>query len=110
VVLCLVPIFSQAANPPHRLVPVIESNRLGAQQPTHPRHEVRLGRLDHHVKMITHQATGMHLEPCLLAGLRQGLEELLSSDIILEDLIPAIPAAHDACPAVAFGDRRLDSP
>ena len=55
-------------------VPVVESNRVGAQQPPHSRDKVRLGCLGHQVEVIAHQAIGMHLEPRLLARLREGLD------------------------------------
>ena len=38
----------------------------------------------------------MHLEPGLLARLRQAHEEIPPSHISPEDLLPAIAAAHDA--------------
>jgi len=73
-------------------MPVVESNRVGAQQPPHSRDKVGLGCLDHQVEVIAHQAIGMHLEPRFLARLRQGLEEILPVNVILEGVLPAIPS------------------
>ena len=43
------------------LVSVIEPDGVGAQQPTHSRHQVPLGRFHHQIKVIAHEAIGMHL-------------------------------------------------
>ena len=42
------------------LVATIEANGIGAQQPLHAGHQVGLGCLDNQMKMIGHQAIGMH--------------------------------------------------
>jgi hypothetical protein len=47
------------------------------------------------MKVTTHQATGMGLPAGLLAHFRQGLEKILPIHVILEDLLPPIPTAHD---------------
>ncbi len=49
----------------------------------------------------------MNLETRLLAGLGQGLGPAaagLAIHIIVEDVFPAVPTAHDACPAVASSE------
>lgn len=53
---------------------------------------------------MEHQTIGMHLEPGFLEGLRQRLEEILPINIIPGDLFPAISAADQACPAVAWSE------
>ena len=78
-----------------QLVSVIEPEGVGAQEPTHPRHQVRLGRFHHQMKVVAHQAIGMHLESCLLTGLGQRLEKVLPIDVITKDILPPIPTAHD---------------
>lgn len=85
-----------AASPP---------SQCSAQQPAHSRHQVRPGRFHHQVKMVSHQAIGMHLEIGFLTGLRQCLEEILPVHIVLEDAFPPIPTAHD----VVNGPRTLHS-
>jgi hypothetical protein len=83
------------------LVAVIEPNGVSAQEPAHSRHQVRLGRFHHQMKVISHQAIGMHLETRLLTGLGQRLEDVLPIDVIPENVRPPIPTAPAACLAVA---------
>jgi hypothetical protein len=42
-------------------MPAIKSLRVGAQQPFHPCSQIRLRRLQDKMKVIAHQAVGMHL-------------------------------------------------
>ncbi len=44
-----------------QLVAAVEPARVSAQKPFHARNQVRLGRFDHQVKMIRHEAVGMNL-------------------------------------------------
>ena len=48
----------------------------------------------HQVKMVAHQAIGMHLEAGLLAGLRQGLEKILPVHVIQKNVLTPVAAAH----------------
>jgi hypothetical protein len=87
------------------LAPVIQAQGVGAEESTHPLHKVAIGRFDHQMKVIAHQAKGMDLKTCLLAGLRQGLEEILTIHIVVENVFAPIPTAHD----VVHGSRILDA-
>ena len=63
-----------------------------AQQPVQP-HPVRtiLGRSQ---KVIAHQTIRMDIEAALLAGLGQGLEDILPVNVVLEDVLPTVATAH----------------
>lgn len=76
-------------------MPMVEPNRIAAQQPPHPRDQVGVGRLHHQVKMVAHQTVGMHLKTGLLAGFRQRLEKILSVHVIQVNGLLTIPTAHD---------------
>ena len=56
--------------------------------------KVSIGRLQHHVVMIAHQAIRMNLPASLLACLGQRLEEVLSVHVIEVDVFAPIPTAH----------------
>ncbi len=87
------------------LVPAIETDGVGAQQPLHARHEVGLGRLDDQVKVVAHETIGVHLPTGLLTGLAQGLEEPVPVLIVVEDLLAAVATVHQ----VVDGSRILHS-
>ena len=61
---------------------VIEPDGVGALQPDHASDQVRFRRLQDDRVMIGHQAVGVHPSPCLLAGLRQRLNEILAIHIV----------------------------
>src|ERR1035437_8420646 len=92
-------------NMPTELVPMIQTNGESAQQPSHPRDQVCVRRLDDQMKMIAHEAIRVDLKAGFLAGFRQGLEEILSIHIVQENVLAAISAAHD----VVDGPLILDS-
>ncbi len=58
------------------LLEVIEPNRVAAQKPAHAGDNIRVGRLSHQVKMVAHQAIGMHLETGLLDPRSEGFDTL----------------------------------
>ena len=58
---------------PEELVPMVQPDRTGAQQPPHPLDKVRIRGLGHQVELIAHQAIGMNLPPRLLTGFSEGL-------------------------------------
>src|SRR5713226_3284176 len=45
--------------------------------------------------MVAHQAIGVDLPPGLLAGLGEGLEEIVPIHVVQVDLLAAIATAHD---------------
>ena len=48
-----------AENVAKAFVARITSQRASAQKPAHPRHEIPIGRLDHQVQGVAHQAEGV---------------------------------------------------
>ena len=87
------------------LVPTIEPPRVGSQEPFHAGDQVGLGRLDHQMKMIGHQAPGMDVPAGLLTGLVQGLQEEFAVPVVLEDGLAPVTAIHD----VVYGAGILDA-
>ena len=77
------------------LVPAIEPPRVGAQEPFHAGDQVGLGRLDHQMKMVGHQAPGLEVPAGLLTGLAQGLQEEFAVLIVLEDRLAPVAPIHD---------------
>src|SRR5208337_1018022 len=75
---------------------VVEPDAVGALEPGHPGHQVRFRSFDHQVIVVGHQAVRMHLPARLLAGLGQGLDEIMPIHIIQEDLIPPVATAHES--------------
>ena len=76
-------------------VAAVEAAGVGAQEPFHARDQIGPGRLDHQMKMIFHEAIGMHLPGSFGAGLREGFEETPAVEVVLEDGFAAVAAAHD---------------
>ena len=79
--------------PPHPM-PDIEPLRVGSQKPLHPRHQSRLRRLPHQMKMISHQAIRMHLLSRLLASLPQRFQKPPPILVIQKNRLLPIPPAH----------------
>ena len=75
-------------------MPPVESAGRGTQKPFHPRHQIGLGRLHHQVKVVGHQAEGMHLPVRFAAALGQSFQEAFSVGIIFEDRLPPVATAH----------------
>jgi hypothetical protein len=65
------PFGAAAENVPEKSVAAVESDAMGALQPRHPRHQVRVESLQHQVIVVAHQAIGMHLPARLLARFGQ---------------------------------------
>ena len=76
-------------------VAMVQADGIGAQAPAHSRHQIGARRFHHQMKMVAHQAEGMHLKTRLAAGFGQGLEEILAVHVIQEDRLPAVPPAQD---------------
>jgi hypothetical protein len=83
-----------AKNVAEKLLAVIQTDRVGAQEPAHALHEIRVGCFQYQVKMVAHQAIRMHLPSRLLACLRQRFEEVLAVHIIDENVLPAVSTIH----------------
>src|SRR5687768_18375338 len=84
---------------------MVEANGVGAQKPAHAFDQVRFGRLGHEVKMVPHEAIGVHLPAGFLAGFGQRFEEIMTANVVEEDILAPIAAAHQ----VVNGTRKLDS-
>ncbi len=76
------------------LMPSVEPGGVGAQKPRHARDQVSLGRLDHQMKMISHQAEGVDLPIRFGAGLTQGFKKPFPIPVIVEDGFAPVPAIH----------------
>jgi len=87
------------------LVPVVQPDGVRAQQPAHALDQLGVGRFHDQVKMVAHQAAGVDLPAGPLAGLGQGLEEVLSIDVVDKNVLLAVTPAHD----VVNGAGILDS-
>ena len=85
---------ASAKNVAEELLAMIQADGVGAQKPAHAGHPIRVGRLQHQMKMVAHQAIGMDLPFGLLAGLSQGLEKVQAVHIINENILPAVTTVH----------------
>ena len=68
------------------LMPGVEPQRVGAQQPAHPRHQVPVGRLNNQVKMIGHQTISVNLKTGLVTRFGQGFDEILPVHVRLKNI------------------------
>jgi len=75
-------------------VPMVEPNGIGALQPSHPAHQVGVGRFQHQMLVVAHQAIGMHLPTRLLARFSQRLDEIVPVHIVEKNVLAAISPAH----------------
>src|SRR5437868_3824995 len=78
-----------------KLLLVIESNGVGAQQPAHSSDQIGIRCFEDQVKMVAHEAVGVDFKTSLLAGFSQGFEEVLAIHLIEVDILLAISPAHD---------------
>src|SRR4051812_8715426 len=67
------------------LVAPVESDRVGAEQPLHAGHNIRLGCFDDQMKVIRHQTVRMHLPLRLLTGLLKRLQKAPTVCVVLEN-------------------------
>ena len=79
---------------PKEPVFAVEARGVSPQKPFHAGDQVGLGRFDHEMKMIVHQAIGVDLPTGLGAGFGQGGQEQLPVSVVQEDRFPAIAPAH----------------
>jgi hypothetical protein len=76
-------------------VPMIETNGISALKPAHPIHQIGFRRFQHPMKVIAHEAIGMHLLRGFLRRLGQRLPKALPIHLVQEDILAAITTAHD---------------
>src|SRR3954469_10590328 len=73
----------------------IKPPRVSPQEPFHPDHEIGFWRFHHEVKMIRHQAIGMHLPTCLLTGSRERGDKAPAILVLVENRLTSISTAED---------------
>ena len=88
-------------------VPLVEAAGINAQKPFHPGDQIRLGRLDHQMKMIRHEDIGVDLPAGLGAHLDQGLDKALAVRIVEEDRLPPVAAIHGVVDRAGILDSQL---
>jgi len=81
------------------LVPVIEPDGASAQKPAHPCYQIGIGRFYHQVKMVRHQAVGMHLVTGLQARFGKRFEKVLAVHVIRKHVAFGIGATYDVVDA-----------
>ena len=61
-----------------------------------------MGRLQHQMKMIAHQAVRVHLPLRFVTSLAQRGQELLAVLVVPEDILALVPTVHDVvhCPGI----------
>src|SRR6266498_2209318 len=74
-----------------QLVAAVEPARVSAQKPFHARNQVGMGRFEHQVKMIRHEALGMNRPARLAAHRAQGLDKPLAVVLVVEDRFAPVP-------------------
>jgi hypothetical protein len=87
---------------PELAVPAVEAAGVGAQQPLHPDHQVGLRCLYHQMKVIAHQAIGVHLPASLFGSLAEGGQKLPAVLIVRKNRFAPVTAIHQMvyCPRV----------
>jgi hypothetical protein len=63
----------------------VKPRRVHAQEPLHSRDQIPGWRLDHRVKMVSHEAIREHLPLGLLTTFTQGLDEKFSIAVVVKD-------------------------
>src|ERR1044071_1446934 len=86
---------SAAQNMTDEFVPMIDSNRVGALQPTHPCNKIAVRSFHHQVVMVAHETIGVNLPISFLARLSQGFEEILPVHNIQENILASVASTHD---------------
>ena len=95
---------------PKEFVPAVEPTGVGAQEPLHPSHQVGVGSLDHEVKMVGHQAIGMHLPIGLDTALPQRLQAAEPIRVIFENRLPPISPVHHMIDRARILHRQVCAP
>ena len=73
----------------------VEPHRITSEQPFHPGNEIYSRSFDDQMKMIAHQAIGMHLPAGLRAGLAEYLEETVSVGVVAKDWLSPVASVHE---------------
>jgi hypothetical protein len=76
------------------LVFAVEPRSVGAQQPLHSLDQIASRRFQNDMKMVAHQAEGMHLPIGLCAAFTQGSQEEFGILFITKDRFEVIASIH----------------
>src|SRR6056297_852344 len=93
---------------PAFLVARIEPLGIGALQPAHSRHQVRLRRLKQHVVMVSHQDIRMHPPAATTDRLAKSLQEHLAVAVVPEYRHPAVTPAHHMIDRIGIFNSRSE--
>ena len=88
-------LIAAAQNVTGELVAVVQADCIGALQPSHAGYQIGVGGFEHKMIVVAHQAIGMRLPVGPLAGLSQGLYEVVPIHVIEENVVALIATAHD---------------
>jgi hypothetical protein len=78
-----------------QLVPDVEALGVNPRQPVHTGDQIGSGSFNHQMKMVAHQAIGMHLPVGLAARFLQRGQEFLAVLLIQENVIPLVTSVQD---------------
>src|SRR3954465_3173961 len=76
-------------------MPAVVPGCVGAEEPFHTRDEVALRSFQDQMKMVGHEAKGVHLESRLLRRFAECFEEELPISNVSDDSLTMIAPAHD---------------
>ena len=85
----------------------VEATGVAVLQPTHPLHEIALGRFNHRVIMVVHQHPGIDPPPRALAGLAQRFDKQLAVLVVNDNRFPPIAPSHHVVDRSWILDTRL---
>src|SRR2546423_8296247 len=85
----------------------VETGSVGPQKPFHASDEIGKRRFDHEVKMIAHQAIGVHLPAGLFARFSQGRQKAVAVVVVLEDVFAATSAIDEVIDGSGIFDSEL---
>ena len=77
------------------IVPSIEAHSVCPEKPFHPGHQIATRRLHDQMKVVRHQAKGMHLPARFLAHLTQCVEKTAAILVIMKNSLTMIPSIHE---------------
>ncbi len=85
-------------------MPNVKTFGINSQHPLHSRNQIGLRRFDDQVKMIAHQAPGMHLPLRFRASLPQSGEKTPTVFIVVENVFALVATVHDVVNRVSILD------
>ena len=73
---------------------MVQPDDVGAEQPTHPGHQIGLGCLHHQVEVVGNQAQGVNLPRGLEARVAQRRHKPVPIRVVAEDHLSVVPPIH----------------